>query len=158
MLRRLLSGVTGLLGKATGGLASAVGGGLFPWLAGGAGVLVLAVGGYIASLHWQAHGLRTDLARAEAATAKAQAATADAKAGIAVCEAAADSLADTVARQNERIRQIQSRRREAEALAALNSVRVLARERQRELPDGHGPQAMNAWLQDVIGPSGPVHE
>lgn len=128
-----------------GWLAARLVSGAGPYLLGAAGVVVL---GLTATIGWQAWQLQ----QSKADLAAAQAQYADARAAIAACEQGAAELQHRIGEQNQRIESIKRERDRASALAAVESVRMLTATRERDLPEGHGPQVMNRWLRDAVAP------
>lgn len=126
-------------------LTSKLTGAAAPYLLGGAGALVL---GLLATIGWQAWQIH----QGDAALADARAQHAEARAGITVCELGAAELRHDIADQNQRIADLRRERERLAARADADAVRMLTRQRNRELPEGHGPQAMNNWLRGVVAP------
>lgn len=126
---------------------------LLKWLAGAAGpyivggvlAVIVGLGGWLGWIAWDNHTLRTEAAEARADTAEA-------RAELATCRTSVADLEAAVARQNERILSLRALADAAAAQAETRAVRTLNRERARtrELPAGHGPQAMNDWMRQAV--------
>lgn len=107
-----------------------------PYILGFVAAVLLVGAGTIAVYAWQNHTLRTALAESRQATAE--------------CQAKRESLRTRLQEQNEAVEDLRQARDLAKAQADLRAVRVLERERARPLPEGHGPEAMNAWMREAL--------
>lgn len=128
-----------MIGWITGKLGSAA----MPYVLGGVAVVMLGLVATIGALKWQISGLETDVAEARQETAEA-------RTELTACQADSRELESAIENQNERIQRLKEERDIASAAAAMRGVRVLVRERERDLPDGHGPLVMNEWLGEVL--------
>jgi hypothetical protein len=128
-----------LLGK----LAGAAG----PYIVGGVVVVLAGLGGWIGWLQWDNHSLRAEVAEAQQSTAEAQR-------DLAQCETDVGGLESAIQHQNERIARMRAMadRDAADARSRALSTLEHERERARRPPDGHGPAAMNDWLQRALAP------
>ncbi|WP_133249164.1 hypothetical protein [Abyssibacter profundi] len=127
-------------------LAARLSGAAAPYMAGAGLLLVLLLCGVAAVQGWQLHTARTSLAQAEAQVAHAQRKHAQ-------CETEVVQREADIAQQNARIDQLQAEAAAAAQRADARAASVMAAERARvrAIPAGHGPAAMNRWLQQVVG-------
>lgn len=127
------------MGWILGKLAGAAG----PYLLGAAAAATLLMLATMGVMKFQISSLKTDVAEARQETAEA-------RTKLTACQADSRELKSAIETQNERIQRLKEERDIASAAAAMRSVRVLVRERERDLPEGHGPTVMNDWLGEVL--------